>query len=158
MLVLNYNPGQNILELYNILVQVRFFKSKKKLDIQYSKLGIRVVSRVAEQLKTQQGILGKQELLGKSQIWVDTQPSAPSSLKKFDFGNTSYKTSKNRYQTFLFLACFTEILHFVPNILSGIVARYSEFIIQILELLIFCLGCHHCILPHQEKAFLTIFK
>ena len=33
MLVLNYNPGQNILELYNILVQVRFFKSKKKLDI-----------------------------------------------------------------------------------------------------------------------------
>ena len=33
MLVLNYNPGQNILEFYNILVQVRFFKSKKKLDI-----------------------------------------------------------------------------------------------------------------------------
>ena len=33
MLVLNYNPGQNILELYNIFVQVRFFKSKKKLDI-----------------------------------------------------------------------------------------------------------------------------
>ena len=28
----NYNPGHNILELYNILVQIRFTISKKKLD------------------------------------------------------------------------------------------------------------------------------
>ena len=32
-----YNPGHNILELYNILVQVQFPTSKTKLDIQYSK-------------------------------------------------------------------------------------------------------------------------
>ena len=48
-----YNPGHNILELYSILVQIRFPTSKTKLDIQYSKLGIRVTSRVAKQLKTQ---------------------------------------------------------------------------------------------------------
>ena len=29
----NYNPGHNILELYNVLVQIRFTTSKKKLDI-----------------------------------------------------------------------------------------------------------------------------
>ena len=27
-----YNPGHNILELYNILVQIRFTSSKTKLD------------------------------------------------------------------------------------------------------------------------------
>ena len=48
----NYNPGHNILELYNILVQIRFTTSKRKLDNQYSKLGTRVASRVAERLKT----------------------------------------------------------------------------------------------------------
>ena len=29
----NYNPGHNILELYNILVQIWFTTSKKNLDI-----------------------------------------------------------------------------------------------------------------------------
>ena len=48
-LTLSYNLGHNILELYNILVQVRFTTSKTKLDIWYSKLSIRVASRVAEQ-------------------------------------------------------------------------------------------------------------
>ena len=45
-------PGHNILELYNILVQIPVATSKMKLDIQYDKLGMRVASRVAEQLKT----------------------------------------------------------------------------------------------------------
>ena len=47
-----YNPGNNTLELYNILVQIRFITSEKKLDIYYSKLCIRVATRVAERLKT----------------------------------------------------------------------------------------------------------
>ena len=49
-----YNPGHNILELYNILVKIRFTTSKTKLDIQYSKFGTRVASRVAERLKAQE--------------------------------------------------------------------------------------------------------
>ena len=48
----NYSPGHNILELYNILVHIRFPTSKVKLDIRYSKIGIRVASRLAERLKT----------------------------------------------------------------------------------------------------------
>ena len=28
-----YNPGHNILELYNILVQIKFSTNKRKLDI-----------------------------------------------------------------------------------------------------------------------------
>ena len=47
------NLGHNILELYNILVQSRFTTSKRKFDIQYSKLGIRVASIVVKRLKTQ---------------------------------------------------------------------------------------------------------
>ena len=46
------NLGHNILELYNVLVQIRLTTSKTKRDIEYSKLGIRVASRVAERLKT----------------------------------------------------------------------------------------------------------
>ena len=49
----SYNPGCNILELYNILVQIRFTTSERKLDIQYSKLGIGVASPVVERLETQ---------------------------------------------------------------------------------------------------------
>ena len=52
VLYLTYNLDHNILELYNILVQIRFTISKTEFDIQYSKLGMRVASRVAEQLKS----------------------------------------------------------------------------------------------------------
>ena len=48
---LTYNPDHNILELCNILVQIRFTISKRKLDIQYGKLGTRVASRVAERVR-----------------------------------------------------------------------------------------------------------
>ena len=56
------NLGHNILELDNVLVEVRFAKSKMKLEIQDSKL----IIQVAERLKTQD--LRKQETLGNSQI------------------------------------------------------------------------------------------
>ena len=46
-----YDPGYNILEIYNILVQVRVTTNKTKRDIQYSKIGIRVALPVAERLK-----------------------------------------------------------------------------------------------------------
>ena len=36
------NPGHNILEPYNMLLQIRFTTSKSKLDIWYKKLGMRV--------------------------------------------------------------------------------------------------------------------
>ena len=48
----NYNLVHNMLELYKVLVQIRSIASKTKCDIYYSKLGVRVVSKVAERLKT----------------------------------------------------------------------------------------------------------
>ena len=62
--------GDNILELYNVLVQIRLTTSKTKRDIKYSKHGIRVAERVVKQLRLR--ILRKKETLGKSQIWVET--------------------------------------------------------------------------------------
>ena len=41
----------NIFELCAVLVQAQFATSKTKLDIWHNKLGIQVLSRVAEQLK-----------------------------------------------------------------------------------------------------------
>ena len=43
-----YNLGHNILEIYNVLVQVRVATIKTKLIIQYSKLGIQFAPQVAE--------------------------------------------------------------------------------------------------------------
>ena len=40
--------------------------------------------------------------------------------RKLGFGNSSYKTSKTRNQTFFFLASFTWFLYFVSNVLTGI--------------------------------------
>ena len=70
------NPDHNILELYNILVQVRFNTSKTELDIQYSKLGKRVGSRVAERLKTQEIREYQKNLrFGQTQSLVPSLPS-----------------------------------------------------------------------------------
>ena len=41
----SYNPCQNVLELYCVLVQILLTTSKTKLDIYFNKLGMRVVSR-----------------------------------------------------------------------------------------------------------------
>ena len=50
-MVSSYNLDHNILQLYNMLVQVRFTASKPTLDIQHIKLGIHVASGVAKRLK-----------------------------------------------------------------------------------------------------------
>ena len=48
----SYNLGHNILELYNVLMQIRLNTIKTKRNIYYNKLGIRVAFWVAEWLKT----------------------------------------------------------------------------------------------------------
>ena len=50
--LLLFNPGYDILELYNILVQVQVAESKRKLDIRCNNIRRRVTSQVAEKLKT----------------------------------------------------------------------------------------------------------
>ena len=66
-------------------------------------------------------ILGNNKILGKSQIWVETYPCAHSPFKKLNFSNSSPKSHKNRYQTFLDLFSFTGFLYLVPNFLSSII-------------------------------------
>ena len=53
------NPGRNILELYNILVKVRFTTIKTKLYIQYSKLEYELPHELPNDLRLK--ILGNQE-------------------------------------------------------------------------------------------------
>ena len=65
--------------------------------------------------------LGNTEILRKSQIWVETYPSAHSPFHKLNFGNSSLKTRKSRFQTFLVLSSFTGFLYFVPYALSRVV-------------------------------------
>ena len=47
------NHGHNILGLDNVLIQTRLTTNKTKRNIQYTKLGITIASRVAKRLKTQ---------------------------------------------------------------------------------------------------------
>ena len=51
------NFAHNILELYNVSVQIWSTTKKTKHDIHYSTLGIRVTSRVVERLKTKLSLL-----------------------------------------------------------------------------------------------------
>ena len=104
------NLGNNILELYNVLVQIIFTTSKTKRDIQYSKLSIWVASRVAELLKIQN--LRKQGNFRKNLYLTGsiTQYPAPSNL-----------VPCNPVTQYLVLSNFTGFLHFVPNILSRVV-------------------------------------
>ena len=59
----SYNLGQNILELYNVLVQVRISISKTKRDISVTNL----LQELPNDLRLR--ILGKRETVGNSQIW-----------------------------------------------------------------------------------------
>ena len=80
--------------------------------------------------KKRLGILENKEISRKSQIWVETQLSAQSPFQKLNFGNSSQKTHKSRYQTFLVLSSFIGLLYFVPNILSRIVVQGLAPLIQ----------------------------
>ena len=64
-------------------------------------------------------ILGNKEILGNLKFgWRHIiVPSMPSR----NFGSSSQKTRKSRYQTFLVLSSFTGFLYFAPNILPRIV-------------------------------------
>ena len=113
------NHGHNILELYNISIQTRLTTSKTKRDIQYSKLVYELPHELPNDLRL--GILGNKEMLGKAQIWVETYPSAQSPLQKLNFGNSSQKARKSRYQAFLALCSFTGFLYLIPNALPRLV-------------------------------------
>ena len=77
----NYNPGHNIFELYNVLVQVRLATNKPKLDIQYKKLGIRVALRVAKRLNIEN--LRKLRILKKILKfgWIAQCPASLAEIK-----------------------------------------------------------------------------
>ena len=91
--------GHNILEPYNVLLKTQVATSKTKLDIWYKTLDIRVASQITKRHKTYD-----LREYRKSQTWVETQSSIQSSFQKLNFGNSSQKTRKVRYQTFLFLS------------------------------------------------------
>ena len=59
---LAYNLGHNILELYNVLVQIQLTTSKTKRNILYSKLGIELPHKLTNNLRLR--ILGITEILG----------------------------------------------------------------------------------------------
>ena len=66
--VWDYNPGNNILALFNNLAQVRIATSKTILDIKHNQLAARVASRVAgrayvptQEKKKRLTILGNKE-------------------------------------------------------------------------------------------------
>ena len=114
-----YNLG-HILELYNVLVEIRLTTNKMKRAIQYSKLSIRVASRVAKRLKNQN--LRKQGNIRNIPNLGGDIAQRPVSLPEIlNLGISSPKAGKSRYQTFLDLSSFTGFLYFVPNILSSIV-------------------------------------
>ena len=67
------------------------------------------------------------EILEKSQIWVEAQPSTQSPFQKLNFDNSNQKVRKNsRYQSFLDLSNFSGFLYFIPCTLSRIVQWFWE--------------------------------
>ena len=118
------NLGDNILELYNVLVQIQLITSKTKRDVYYSKLGIPAVLRVAQRLNTSD--LRKSEYIRKILNLGGEFP-----FEKLNFSYSSQKPH-SRYQNFLVLSSFTRFLYFVPNILSRIVGITFQLKLTIL--------------------------
>ena len=123
-----YNPGYNILQLYNILVQIRLTTTKRKLDIQYSKLGIRVASQVVKQLKTQD--LRKLRNIRKISNLGGHIPQCLVSLQELILCEQQLKNTQKQIPNIFFLSSFTGLLHFVSSILSGIIDLQILYKIQ----------------------------
>ena len=64
-----YNLGHNILELYNVLVQIRLTSKTKRVS-SISNLVYELPHELPNDLRLR--ILGNKEILGKSQNWVET--------------------------------------------------------------------------------------
>ena len=92
------NHGHNILELHNVLIQTRLTTSETKRDIQYSKLGIRVASQVAEWLKTQH--LRKIGNIGKFLNLVGDIAQSPVSLPKIKLWQQKSKNTQKQISNF----------------------------------------------------------
>ena len=81
-------------------------------------------------------IFENQEILEKSQIWVDLQPSARSTHEKPDFGNSSQKTRKIRYHKPPPQSSLTGSPHPAPNTPLG-TARANKCLVLTLLIDIF---------------------
>ena len=84
---------------FNILVQVRFTTSKTKLELPHEL----------------PHILGNQEILEKSQIWLETKASRPP--RNLTLAAAAKNHAKNGYETFPSLSNITGSLYSVPNTL-----------------------------------------
>ena len=69
-------------------------------------------------------ILENWEILEKSQMWVEMEPSVQSSSQKLNFCNTSQKIHKSRYQSIvvcpILLNFFTLLQIFCPRLSTEI--------------------------------------
>ena len=92
---------------YNILVRVRFTTSKTKLNIQYSKLGLRVASRVAERLKTYD--LRKLENIRKISKLGGRIGQCPASLQEIRLYQQQLKNTRKQIPNFFFPVQFDQI-------------------------------------------------
>ena len=96
-------------------------------------------------------IWGNKEILGKYLIWVETYPNAQSPFQKLNFGSSSQKTCKGRYQNFFVLSSFTGFLCSVPNILRRIVWGNKAFLLILPSvlptLLLWYFVCYQSISP-----------
>ena len=68
------------------------------------------------------------EILGKSQIWEETQPNPSSPFHKLNFGHSCPKTRKSNFENFLDLPNFTGFFYFVTNIFFKTV-RENKFLV-----------------------------
>ena len=82
-------PDHNILELYNVLLQLQLATSKMKINL---------VSELPDELPNE-----------KRQIWMKTEPSVQSPSQKLNFNNSSQKLRKSRCQSFAVLSNFYRI-------------------------------------------------
>ena len=109
-----YSPAHNILELYNVLAQVRCATSTTKFVIQYNQLVLRVDSRVAEQLNTQDlNKLGNIRKISNLDEDLSQSLVSPQEIKLWQW---QLKYSKSISETFLALSNFTGFLYPAPDI------------------------------------------
>ena len=89
----NDNLGHNILKLYNVVVQILLTTSKRKPDIYYSKLCVRVASRVAQRLNA--SIRIPSEITNSpTPAWLTAMAESTTKISELSFDETMQRRKK----------------------------------------------------------------
>ena len=115
---MKYSFDQNRQNIERLSLLVQYWLNSTQIKRTFMPSMKNFVYELVHEFQNDFRFLGSLEI-GKSQNWVETEPSAQSTFQKYSFGNSDEKLRKSKHQHFLVLRIFAWFFYLVLQILPG---------------------------------------